>query len=131
MKKTRVVLVLAFLVSVLAGCASKDSTLTTANNGQPVTIHVGGSVVIDLPANPSTGFTWEPANLDTSILKQIGQAEFNSSSTTPLPGQGGTQTLRFQAIAPGSTNLKLIYHQPFDQTTVPAQTYIVPLTVAP
>ena len=131
MKKLHPFLALTLLLGLLAGCGSNDSNLTTANNGQPVTIHVGGKVVIQLPANPSTGFTWEATQLDTNILKQSGQTEFNSASPTPLPGQGGTQTLRFDAIAAGTTNLKLIYHRPFEQNTPPAQTYTIPLTVIP
>jgi inhibitor of cysteine peptidase len=131
MKKIQGFVVLALLAGLLAGCGSNDTNVTAANNGQPATVHVGGKVVVELDANPSTGFTWDVAALDTKILTQVGQAEFKSASTTPMPGQGGTQTLRFQAIAPGTTTLKLIYHRPFDQTTPPAQTFSVQVTVAP
>jgi inhibitor of cysteine peptidase len=131
MKKLAGFVALILSLGLLAGCGSTDTNFTAANNGQPVSIHVGGKVVVTLDANPSTGFTWDVAEIDGNILKQVGQTDFNSASTTPLPGGGGTQTLRFQAIAPGTTNLKLIYHRPFEQNTPPAQTFSVQVTVAP
>jgi inhibitor of cysteine peptidase len=131
MKKILWWLLLTLFLGLLAGCGPKDSNLTEANNGQPATIHVGGKVVVELQANPTTGYTWDVGEVDTNILKQVGQTEYNSSSTTPMPGQGGTQTLRFQAIAPGTTTLKLIYHRPFETNTPPIQTYTVQVTVVP
>lgn len=125
------IMTLTLFLGLLAGCGPKDSSLTEANNGQPTTIHVGGKVVVELPANPTTGYTWDVGEVDTNILKQVGQTEYNSSSTTPMPGQGGTQTLRFQAMAPGTTTLKLIYHRPFEQNTPPIKTYTVQVTVVP
>jgi inhibitor of cysteine peptidase len=104
--------------------------LTEADNGQPATLYVGGKIVIELPANPTTGYTWEVGEMDTNILKQTGGTEYNSSSSTPL-GQGGTQTLRFQAIAPGRTTLKLIYRRPFEINTPPVRTYTIQVIVVP
>src|SRR5574337_694286 len=104
-------LLLSFMFGFLAACQPKELTLTEANDGQTETIKVGANLVIELTANPSTGFTWEVAEADTSVLRQAGEIEFKSSSPAPMPGAGGTQTLRFQAVAPGTTTLKLIYHR--------------------
>ncbi len=131
MKRILGLLIFPLFLGLLAGCGPKDSNLTVANNGQPATIHVGGKVVVTLPANPTTGYTWDVGEVDTNILKQVGQTEYNSSSSTPMPGQGGTQTLRFQAVASGTTTLKLIYHRPFEKNTPPIQTYTVQVTVVP
>ena len=131
MKRILGLLIFPLFLGLLAGCRPKDSNLTVANNGQPATIHVGGKVVVTLPANPTTGYTWDVGEVDTNILKQVGQTEYNSSSSTPMPGQGGTQTLRFQAVASGTTTLKLIYHRPFEKNTPPIQTYTVQVTVVP
>ncbi len=131
MKKIQGILAVVLLLGILSGCGPKDTTLTIDNNGQPETIHIGGSVLVQLPANPSAGFTWEASQLDANLLKQVGQTEYQSASSNPAPGQGGTQILRFQAIAAGSTTLTLVYHQPFDKSTPPAQTYSIPLSIAP
>ncbi len=131
MKRILWVLIFSLFLGLLASCGPKDTSLTQANNGQPTTIYVGGKVVVELPANPTTGYTWDVGEVDTNILKQVGQTEYNSSSSTPMPGQGGTQTLRFQAIAPGKTTLKLIYHRPFEPNTPPIQTYTIQVIVVP
>ncbi|MCL4527831.1 MAG: protease inhibitor I42 family protein [Chloroflexi bacterium] len=131
MKRILRLLIFPLFLGLLAGCGPKDSNLTEANDGHPATIHVGGKVVVTLQANPTTGYTWDVGEVDTNILKQVGQTEYNSSSSTPMPGQGGTQTLRFQAVAPGTTTLKLIYHRPFEKNTPPIQTYTVQVTVVP
>lgn len=129
MKKLNVLLIVTLLLGLLAGCSPKDSTLTDANNGQPATIKVGGRIVVELEANPTTGFTWEASNLDTTILKQLGETVYKPANSTPLPGSGGTQVLRFEAVAPGTTTLTLIYHRTFEVNVPPAKTYTIKVTV--
>ncbi len=129
MKKLYALLVLTLLLGFLTGCSSKGSTFTEANNGQPTTIQVGGKVVVELEANPSTGYTWEASNLDTTILKQSGETEYKPASSTPMPGQGGTQVLRFEAVGPGTTTLILIYHRPFETSVAPIKTFTIKVTV--
>jgi inhibitor of cysteine peptidase len=129
MKMVSRTLILSLTFGLLAACQPKESTLTEAGNGRAETVKVGENLVIELLANPSTGFTWEVAEVDTNVLQQVGETEFKSSSLTPLPGAGGTQTLRFQAVAPGRTELKLIYHRPFEKDTPPARTFAIQVTV--
>ncbi len=129
MKKIFGILTFTLLLGLVAGCSPKESNLTEANNGQPTTIKVGGRVVVELDANPTTGFTWEVSNLDTSVLKQLGETEYKPASSTPMPGSGGTQVLRFEAVAPGTTTLTLIYHRPFEKDVPPAKTYTIKVTV--
>ncbi len=122
-------LTLLLILGPLAACRPKETTLTEADDGQAETIKVGGSLVIELKANPSTGFTWEVAEVDTSVLRQVGGIEFKSASSAPLPGEGGTQTLQFQGVAPGRTALKLIYHRPFEKEAPPAGTFTIQVSV--
>lgn len=129
MKKLNVLLIATLLLGLLAGCSPKDSNFADANNGQPATIKVGGRIVVELESNPTTGFTWEASNLDTTVLKQLGEPEYKPASTTPMPGSGGTQVLRFEAVAPGTTTLTLIYHRTFEPNVPPAKTYTIKVTV--
>jgi inhibitor of cysteine peptidase len=129
MKKISLFLMFTLLLGLLAGCSPKESTLTESNNGQPATIKVGGRIVVELESNPSTGFTWEASNLDTSILKQLGETEYKPASSTPMPGQGGAQVLRFEAVAPGTTTLTLIYQRSFETGAPPIKTYTIKVTV--
>ncbi len=129
MKKIWRILLLASLLGLLAACGPKQSNLTESNDGQTSTIKVGGKVVVELDANPSTGYTWEVAELDTSILKQVGETEYKSSSPNPMPGSGGTQTLRFEAVGPGTTTVKLVYHRPWETNVAPIKTFTINVTV--
>ena len=129
MKKILQILTLSLILGLLAGCSPKESNLTDANNGQPATIKVGSRIIVELASNPSTGFTWEASDLDTSVLKQLGEPEYKPASSTPLPGSGGTQVLRFEAVAPGTTTLTLICHRTFETNVPPAKTYTIKVTV--
>ncbi len=130
-------LILALLVSTLAGCgpsvasptAEAGIQLSTADSGHTVMMKAGDHFMVELDANPSTGYTWEAGEVDSSILKQIGETEYKSASTTPMPGQGGTQVLRFQAVGAGTTTLKLIYHRPWETGVPPINTFTVQVTV--
>ncbi len=120
---------LASLLGLLAACGSKDTNLTEVNDGQPASITMSGKIVVQLEANPSTGYTWEVGELDTNILKQVGETEYKSSSPNPMPGSGGTQILRFQPVAPGTTTLKLVYHRPWETNVAPIKTFTLTVTV--
>lgn len=95
---------------------------------QTVDVRVGQQLVVSLPGNPTTGFTWEVAQIDESILSQDGATTFQPDSSAI--GAGGTITLRFETKAAGESPLTLIYHRPFEPNTPPAQTFSVTVQVA-
>jgi inhibitor of cysteine peptidase len=101
--------------------------ITTAEAGQQVALSVGESREVVLAGNPTTGYQWEVASLDTSIVKPIDAATYEPSGTAM--GSGGQFTFRIQAVAPGQTSLKLVYRRPFEKETPPIQTFEVALIV--
>jgi inhibitor of cysteine peptidase len=119
------VLVLIFMT---AGCGTKPATLTIDDNDKTVSAKVGGQITIELEGNPSTGYTWEEKDVDTSILKQEGEVEFKSSNPG-LIGSGGTMTLTFKAVKAGTTALNLIYHRPWETDVKPESTFSVTVVV--
>jgi predicted secreted protein len=83
---------------------------------------------VTLESNPSTGFGWFATIANQEILAQMGDAQYTApptSSSTPILGAAGTETIFFQAIATGITTLTLDYKQGFDKTTAPAKTIII------
>ncbi|MDO9348858.1 MAG: protease inhibitor I42 family protein [Anaerolineales bacterium] len=121
------VLVVLFLIS--AGCGPKQAKLTGADNGKSVTSNAGETLVIELGANPSTGFSWEVSELDTAILAQVGEFEYHGTSIVPMPGSGGTQTLTLKALQPGQTTVTLIYHRSWEKDVPPAEAFTIQVTV--
>ena len=119
------IFVVLFVLTVSAGCGgSADVKLSAADNGKTVDAKVGGQIVIELEGNPSTGYNWEPKDLDTQMLQPIGEPEFKSSAPG-LVGSAGTITLTFKSLKAGTTTLNLIYHRSWETDVAPLSTYTV------
>jgi inhibitor of cysteine peptidase len=104
--------------------------LHAEDHGRAVQLREGEELVIELEANPSTGFGWQvdqgpPVAQRQSILVQTGEsfetlsgerpADVDSSAAMrPLLGAPGMQTLRFQAAQAGETSLRLVYQRPWE-----------------
>jgi len=120
-----------FLVSalvLLAGCGSSQVKVTAADNGRQLNASVGQLIVVTLAGNPTTGYTWEAQDLDSGMLQQIGSTEFKSGNSG-LVGAGGNLTLTFKALKPGTTNLTLIYHRPWETGVKPLQSFTATIIV--
>jgi inhibitor of cysteine peptidase len=118
------------LVLVGTGCGSngnKTKMIGANDAGKTVTLKVGETLEVALEGNPTTGYQWEAESLDTSVLKQVGEAAFTPASTAI--GSGGQTTLRFEATASGQTTLKLIYHRSWETGVAPLKTFEVPVQV--
>jgi len=117
----------------LAACASgspKTVAVTEKEAGSTVNLGKGDVLEVILVGNPTTGYSWEPQALDTTILKQKGDWDFEADNTTPgFVGSPGKITMRFEALGAGQTTLKLVYHQSFDPSTPPAETFEVTVLV--
>jgi inhibitor of cysteine peptidase len=112
----------------LCVAAPASLTLSEADAGSTVTLAVGDTMEVVLDGNPTTGFTWETEALDTSVLRQLGESEFQPESA--LIGAGGTFTFRFEAVASGQTTLRLVYHRPWETDVPPEKTYEVTASVS-
>ncbi len=97
--------------------ACQPSRLLNADgNGQAVQLRVGEVLGIDLESNPSTGYEWlvdeiEPGKMTDMGLNYIGGGN--------MPGDSSTQRLCFRVVGAGTTNLRLIYRQPWDVKVTP------------
>jgi len=67
---------LAALLVLATGCRAGQVKLTAADKGKQVAVPAGGQLLISLEGNPTTGYTWEAQDLDTSLLKQAGEVKF-------------------------------------------------------
>ena len=118
------VLLAVLLISMTACSTAKQINLTTIDNGSQVEIKAGGKIVITLDGNPSTGYTWETRDLDSTFLEQVGDTAFISSDPG-LIGSGGTLTLTFEVLKAGTTTLSLVYHRPWETDVDPIDTFTV------
>jgi inhibitor of cysteine peptidase len=116
------------LLILTTGCGQQKLALTAADNGSQVEVAVGQQILVTLDGNPSTGYSWDVKDLETSLLEQVGEAKFESSAPS-LVGSGGTQTLTFKALQAGTTTLTLVYHRPWETEVEPIDTFSVTVVI--
>jgi len=92
-----------------------------------IELRVGGKIELVLDANPSTGYLWDVATADITVVRQDGEPQFKPDSKDI--GSGGKMTFHFEAVAPGEEVLRLIYHRPFEQDVPPLRTVEVYILV--
>ena len=120
--------ILVLVLATACNPVNKTVTLTAVDKGSQVDVNVGQQIVIALDGNPSTGFTWEAKDLDTTMFEEVGDPAFTSSNPGSV-GSGGTLTLTFKALKAGTSNLTLVYHRPWETSVEPIDTFAVTLTV--
>lgn len=101
--------------------------LSAADDGRQIELKEGQVLVISLESNPSTGYMWEIEEADEGILRQTGKIEFEPEShllgAPGLLGAPSKQILRFEAVATGQTDLRLVYRRPWEQDGKPARPF--------
>ena len=107
-----------------------ERTVTVTASG-PVSVTVGDTVAVMLPANPSTGFQWEVATApDVRVLAASGDMVYTPTTLqSPMPGAGGSASFRFRAVAAGTTGITLVYRRIWEIGVPPADTVTVAVTV--
>lgn len=119
------IFILLATIFIIVGCKTPDELLylKNDNNGQLIKLSQNEEFVISLNANPTAGFTWKISEIDSSIVTQIQEVEFKP--TSEKLGSPGDQIFRFRAISLGQTEIKLVYHRPWEKQVAPLDTFFV------
>jgi inhibitor of cysteine peptidase len=134
-------------LALLGGCSSDDDTSsdtstttsavtsTTASEGTVITspgaveLSVGERATLELEANPTTGYQWEPsAEPDAAVVKVVSDTYVAGDSGAM--GAPGTQRIIIEGVAAGSTTMELRYVRPWESDAPPAETASFQITVA-
>jgi len=100
--------------------------LTQKDNGTTVSAWLEQPIEINLPANPSTGFSWYLVEAVGNSVASNGPAVFTPGS--PGVGGPGTMSLPFLAVNVGLTALSFAYDQPWNPQN-PLTNYAVAINV--
>ncbi len=111
----------------MGGGGNPQVTLGDGDNGRTVTVAQGTVITVMLDGNPTTGYSWESSISAPAVLKQTNTAEFKPSSDAI--GAGGTFTFQYEALAPGRTDVTLVYRRSWETGVEPLKTYRVTIAV--
>ncbi|GCE31775.1 inhibitor of cysteine peptidase [Dictyobacter alpinus] len=116
------------LISIFLGClfvflcafrtSNPTLLLTEADNGKTKIVYQNTLVILHLPANASTGYSWTvttPANFVLPLQSKHYIAPTPQPNHPPMVGVPGIMEFTFQAMVPGKVQLKLIYRRPWEK----------------
>ncbi|NPA26267.1 MAG: protease inhibitor I42 family protein [Chloroflexi bacterium] len=110
-------LVLALLGLSWAGGCTTDNTppalvLGPDDDQSEISLQVGQVLEVHLPANPTTGYTWLVKEGAPGPVVLVAEPGFTPEAQRL--GAGGTLILRFRAVTPGETRVRLVYQRPWE-----------------
>ena len=93
-----------------------------------ISIAEGTELVVDLAANPSTGFSWTQAAIATpAVLSQV-DSKYVAPETAAL-GATGRQALTFKGSTKGTTTVRMDYSRPWEGGEKAEWTFALTVTI--
>jgi inhibitor of cysteine peptidase len=117
---------------LFAGCATTTTTktLTSFDNHKQISLDIGQLFVVELEANPTTGYRWDYQQEGNAFLEPVGESRYQAGAAPiGMVGGGGREYFTFRAANAGQQILKLEYHRPFERDVAPVQTVIYNLVI--
>ena len=110
-------------------CIRDRLTLTRVDHNRAAEVRVGERIVVQLPENPTTGFSWAVDETDRRLLTLDG-------STYVAPEMGfigakGQRTFQFTARQPGEMTLQLKYWRVWEGDGSVTERFTVTLRIVP
>lgn len=123
------VVTLGLFLLLSSSCGEQKVMLTQQQDSQSVHVHAGETIVLQLDENPSTGFTWEITQIDSTILTLQDSTYTQNPSKPGETGVGGTHVWTFVAKQPGTIHLQLKLWRKSQGASSSTQWYNVTLDV--
>jgi inhibitor of cysteine peptidase len=101
------------LALILAACGGGHESLrlTPHDDGRSLELEPGAAIDVQLASNPSTGYAWRASGPPDARVLRLVSSRFLPAveDGEPVVGRGGTEVWRFEAVAAGTTSLRLVY----------------------
>jgi inhibitor of cysteine peptidase len=110
-----------------AGSPAPAVVVTERDNGHAIVLRPDQRLEIRLPANATTGYSWQAAGLRGPALAETAKPQYLAPSSN-LAGAGGVQTFSYTARTPGSERLSFSYQRPWEKVQ-PSRTFALSVTV--
>jgi len=124
------ILIAGIAVGAVAAAGGGGDTIyaDTSYSGKEVEISIGESLVVTLPSNTSTGYSWTLAeNSDEGVLQEV-EHEYIATQTN-LVGAAGKELWTFKALQDGTSTIRLEYIRPWEAGALPAETFTLTVVV--
>jgi inhibitor of cysteine peptidase len=116
------------LALLSVGCGAPEAmALSKDDNGRQIELAKGQTLTVTLEGNPSTGYGWEVSEVDATVLRQMGEIEYEPESD--LVGAPSMATIQFEAVGTGQTPLELAYRRSWEEGVEPIDSFSVQVTV--
>ena len=111
--------------ALLSACAQQPTqpVALDAESECPTRLQVGQTLTLTLPSNPSTGYRWRVEDPAANVLQSLGPEVYNAPEEEDVVGSAGVSTWRYQANSVGTSQLVLVYQQPWATDVAPVQIF--------
>ena len=106
--------------------AKRPAAVTTC---EPLTVAVGKEFELHLAANATTGCSWQVTDLDWKLVELLSIDYDEGMNPDQLLGAEGKAIVRFRALSPGHTSIRLAYGHAWELEKATYQIKTLELTV--
>lgn len=121
---------------LLTGCAPSlfptemPVTASLSDSGGTALLIPYQPLVVRLPANPSTGYSWRYTVMGDDVLR-LESVNGEAPAPNGMVGAPGEQVWSFRAQGAGRATLTYVYERVWEKNTPPAKTFTLTVEVAP
>jgi len=119
---------ISLIIIIALFITSCSDPFTSSDNGSTVNLSVDDPFEIELVTNASTGYKWQVEKFNETVIKQIGKPVYIIKEGSAI-GASGKVTFKFQTVANGQSDLKLVYKRGFDDSESPAKIFEMKVVV--
>lgn len=112
---------LQFSTIILIGLLAHNYLIAAPAAIQSISLKAGETQLIELPSNPTTGYSWYPTKkIENNPIISLVKSGYEANNTA-LIGSGGTQFWEIKGKKPGSYTLTLQYKRPWEKKVKPIE----------
>ncbi len=119
------ILLALLALALLTSCTTRSRNF---EDGDRIDIHVGEIVTVELPENPTTGYSWDYSFSEDSTVIVV-EDKFVQSESKGMVGVGGVHRYSIKGVDDGDTLITFRYHRPWEKDVEPVETRTLTLHV--
>ncbi len=109
--------------------AAAQLDVTDKETGKDLVLGKGDALVVRLPANPSTGYSWYLAISKLGLLEVPGEGICEPIKSEHMVGMPQTVVWTLKAVKSGSLRITFSYIRPWEKGVAPLRMVSWPITV--